>query len=82
HEAGAASPWRLADQPEKYRQGMLRGISGFAIRVTRLEGKFKLSQNRDAIDRGRVIAALRADGNADLAELMARREAEKAASAS
>lgn len=82
HEAGAAAPWRLADQPEKYRQGMLRGISGFAVRVTRLEGKFKLSQNRDTTDRARVIAALRDEGNADLAELMARREAESAKPAS
>jgi transcriptional regulator len=82
HEAGAASPWRLADQPEKYRQGMLRGISGFAIRVTRLEGKFKLSQNRDATDRARVIAGLRAEGNAELADLMAKRESQKAASVS
>jgi transcriptional regulator len=82
HEAGAASPWRLADQPEKYRQGMLRGISGFAIRVTRLEGKFKLSQNRDATDRARVIAGLRAEGNVELADLMAKRESQKAASVS
>jgi transcriptional regulator len=78
HEAGASEPWRLADQPEKYRQGMLRGISGFAIRVTRLEGKFKLSQNRDATDRARVIAALRAEGSLELADLMAKREAERA----
>jgi transcriptional regulator len=78
HEAGAANPWRLADQPEKYRQGMLRGISGFAIRVTRLEGKFKLSQNRDATDRARVIAALRAEGNVELADFMEKRESEKA----
>jgi transcriptional regulator len=78
HEAGAATPWRLADQPEKYRQGMLRGISGFAIRLTRLEGKFKLSQNRDATDRARVIAGLREEGNVELANLMAKREAETA----
>ncbi len=82
HEAAAAAPWRLADQPEKYRQGMLRGISGFAIRVTRLEGKFKLSQNRDATDRARVIAGLREEGNTDLADLMARREAESGSRAS
>ncbi len=82
HEAGAETPWRMADQPEKYRQGMLRGISGFAIRITRLEGKFKLSQNRDATDRARVIAGLRAEGNADLADLMAKREAEKTESKS
>jgi transcriptional regulator len=78
HESGAEAPWRLADQPEKYRQGMLRGISGFAIRVTRLEGKFKLSQNRDATDRARVIAGLREEGSAELADLMAGREAERA----
>ena len=78
HEAGAATPWRLTDQPEKYRQGMLRGISGFGIRLTRLEGKFKLSQNRDATDRARVIAGLREEGNVELANLMAKREAETA----
>ncbi len=78
HESSAEAPWRLADQPEKYRHGMLRGISGFAIRVTRLEGKFKLSQNRDATDRARVIAGLRAEGSTELADLMARREAESA----
>ena len=61
---------------------MLRGISGFAIRVTRLEGKFKLSQNRDAIDRALVIAGFRAEGNVELADLMARREAETAKPAS
>jgi transcriptional regulator len=76
HEEGANPPWRLADQPQKYREGMLRGISGFGIRLTRLEGKFKLSQNRDATDRTRVIAALREEGSHDLAELMAQREAE------
>jgi transcriptional regulator len=76
HESSAETPWRLADQAEKYRQGMLRGISGFAIRVTRLEGKFKLSQNRDATDRARVIAGLREEGSTELADLMARREVE------
>jgi len=50
--------------------------------VTRLEGKFKLSQNRDATDRARVIAALRAEGNVELADLMAKRESEKAAQVS
>src|SRR5262249_17329160 len=78
HEAGVETPWRLADQPEKYRQGMLRGISGFAIRVTRLEGKFKLSQNRDAGDRAPGIAALRQEGHIDLPGLLPKREAEGA----
>jgi len=49
--------------------------------VTRLEGKFKLSQNRSATDRQRVVAALREESDTlahDVAALMADREAEKA----
>ncbi len=77
HEGGRAAPWRLADEPADYAKGMVRGIIGFAIPVTRLEGKLKLSQNRSAADRGRVIAALRGEndpGAAAIAALMARRE--------
>lgn len=45
-------------QTEKYRQGMLNGIVAFEIEVTRLEGKFKLSQNRPEGDQQRVIESL------------------------
>jgi transcriptional regulator len=77
HEGGREAPWRLADQPADYTKGMVRGIIGFAIPVTRLQGKFKLNQNRDAVDRSRVIAALRGEsyqGAHDIAALMERRE--------
>jgi transcriptional regulator len=50
--------------------------------VTRLEGKYKLSQNRSATDRQRVMAALREERDTlahDVAALMAGREAEKTA---
>ena len=56
---------------------MLRGIVGVEIEVSRLEGKFKLSQNRPAEDRPRIIAALEQRDDAesrDLAALMRRRE--------
>jgi transcriptional regulator len=43
---------------ERYREGMLQGVVGFTISVTRLEGKAKLSQNRSAADQHRVSAAL------------------------
>lgn len=46
--------------PAKYTEGMLGGIVGVEIRVTRLEGKYKLSQNRTAVERERVTAALEA----------------------
>jgi transcriptional regulator len=56
---------------------MLGGIIGIEIAVRRLEGKFKLSQNRPASDRPRIIAALerRDDENSrDVAVLMRERE--------
>lgn len=78
YEADNTEPWRLAAQPANYLAQMLRGIVGFELAVTRLEGKFKLSQNRPAIDRPRIIAALDAAGDADaaaVAALMRQREA-------
>lgn len=42
----------------RYRDGMLRGVVGFTLDVTRLEGKAKLSQNRSADDQRRVAHAL------------------------
>jgi transcriptional regulator len=65
HEARNPVPWRMQDLPERYLQGMLKGIVGFDIAVARLEGKFKLSQNRPAADRPRIVAALEARGDAD-----------------
>jgi transcriptional regulator len=44
--------------PERYRAGMLQGVVGFTLTVTRLEGKAKLSQNRSAADQERVATAL------------------------
>ncbi|MGH7099346.1 MAG: FMN-binding negative transcriptional regulator [Stellaceae bacterium] len=77
HERGNPTPWRMADQPPDYLAMMVKGIIGFEIAVTRLEGKYKLSQNRPAGDRPRIIAALdgRGDGDAQaVARLMRDRE--------
>ena len=78
HEAREANPWRMQDQPAAFLDGMMNGIMGFEIAVTRLDGKFKLSQNRPAADRPRIIAALEARDDADshgVARLMREREA-------
>ena len=69
YEAGNPKPWRLSEQPAAYVSGMLANIVGFEIEVERLEGKFKLSQNRPA-EIPRVIAALEARGETALAALM------------
>lgn len=50
HEAGRPQPWKVADAPADYIDGMLKAIVGFALPIQRLEGKRKLSQNRNAED--------------------------------
>ncbi|MBD1997556.1 FMN-binding negative transcriptional regulator [Leptolyngbya sp. FACHB-541] len=56
YEADYKSHWHgLSDG---YRQGMMNGIIGFEMTVTRLEGKYKLSQNRSQTDQETVSAAL------------------------
>jgi transcriptional regulator len=72
YEAHRPQPWAM-ELPADYQQKMVRAIVGFEVPVARIEGKFKLSQNRPAEDRRNVIETLRA-GDADaqaLAEFMA-----------
>ena len=57
-ERGVAKPWALSDAPERYVETMLRGIVGFRFAITRLEGKWKMSQNREVQDRHGVVAGL------------------------
>jgi transcriptional regulator len=77
HEGGSLCPWRLDALPEDYLAHMLKGIVGFEIAVSRLEGKWKLSQNRPAEDHPRIIAALEEQGDAAamaIAQMMRKRE--------
>ena len=57
HESASPEPWKM-DLPPEYQDEMLSAIVGFEIAITRLEGKFKLSQNRPESDRPLVIEAL------------------------
>lgn len=70
HEAPRAQPWEMSEAPESYIESMLRGIVGFEIVIERLEGKYKLSQNRDGADRAGVREAFLREGRHDLAGLM------------
>lgn len=70
HEPPYQAQW--ADLPERYRIGMLNGIVAFTLTVTRLEGKFKLSQNRAPGEKRNLIAALEALGQPDSLELAGR----------
>jgi transcriptional regulator len=74
HEAPRAEPWSVSDAPADYIDGMLRAIVGFALPISRLEGKRKLSQNRAAGDIAGVKAGLassRDPGDRALADAMA-----------
>lgn len=58
HERGQPRPWSMDDAPEPFVAGQLRGIVGVVLRIERLEGKRKLSQNRPAADRQGAMAGL------------------------
>ena len=70
HEAGRDVPWMISDAPAGYIDSMLRGIVGFELSIQMLEGKWKLSQNRDEADRAGTREGLRRDGREDVARLM------------
>ena len=66
HESAYLDQWQA--MPNAYRRTMLAGIMGFRIPISRIEGKFKLSQNRAAEERRNVHAAHHA-GTGDQREL-------------
>lgn len=68
HEPAYVERWRT--MPEGFRRTMLAGIVGFRMPIERVQGKFKLSQNRAAEERRNVEAA-HAAGNDDQRELAA-----------
>lgn len=57
-EAGEPVPWKMGDAPADYISQMLGAIVGLEIEVTRLVGKWKLSQNKEAADRRGAAEAL------------------------
>ena len=58
HEGTRAEPWAVTDAPEKFVAAQLKGIVGLRLRISRIEGKRKMSQNRPEADRAGVIAGL------------------------
>jgi transcriptional regulator len=63
NEAANGTTWRMGGLTEEYLESMMRAIVAFEIPVDRLEGKAKLSQNRDATDQARVAEALAGSGD-------------------
>ena len=58
HEAQRAAPWSIDDAPADYIAAQMKAIVGIEIAIERLEGKWKLSQNKDEGDRQGVISGM------------------------
>jgi transcriptional regulator len=76
HEAGQALPWEVSDAPRDFTEQMLSRIVGIEIPISKLQGKWKVSQNRKVPDRLGVAAGLESqatDRSLAMAELVMRR---------
>jgi transcriptional regulator len=58
HESEREVPWRVADAPPEFIQNLLKAIVGVELTINRLEGKWKVSQNRPIADREGVVRSL------------------------
>ena len=63
HEAGRAEPWAVTDAPASFVDAQLKGIVGIEIPIRRIEGKWKVSQNRPEADRRGVAEGLHEAGD-------------------
>ena len=63
HEAERAEPWAVHDAPEAFIAAQLKAIVGIEIPITRIEGKWKASQNRPPADRTGVADGLEREGD-------------------
>ena len=68
-EKTEAMPWKLSDAPDSYIDVMTRGIVGFRFEIARLQGKWKMSQNRQTPDWEGVVKGLNARATGDDAEV-------------
>jgi transcriptional regulator len=69
-QAGDPKPWKMTDSSPEFIDQMLGNIVGIEVEITRMEGKWKLSQNREERDRTNAAEELRKRGDDDLAAAM------------
>ena len=69
YESDATGNWSMDALPDDYLGKMLGAIVAFEMPIERLQGKFKLSQNRQPKDREGAIKGLRQTGNAEAEEV-------------
>jgi transcriptional regulator len=71
-ERRRVTPWKVSDAPSDYIEGLLGSIVGVEVTLTRLEGKWKASQNRGEADRRGVAEGLEREGHAAMGRLVRR----------
>ena len=69
-EAGFDDPWAVSDAPDDFIERQMKGITVVEVVLTRLEGKWKMSQNRAPGDRQGVVDGLRGKGRQDVASIV------------
>ncbi|MES2353608.1 MAG: FMN-binding negative transcriptional regulator [Pseudomonadota bacterium] len=62
NEASFPQPWKIADAPHEYIEKLIGSIVGIEIVITKLYGKWKVSQNQPAQNRTTVVEGLQASG--------------------
>jgi transcriptional regulator len=70
HETGREPVWAVGDAPDAYIAQLLRAIVGFRLTITRLEGQWKMSQNKSATELDGVVQGLARDGADDILAIM------------
>ena len=81
-EGGRAQPWAVDDAPREYVDALARAVVGVELPIARLEGKWKMSQNRDARDAAGVAEGLAGSTDAverEVARIVAERLAARGA---
>jgi transcriptional regulator len=59
HEKSRPQPWSVSDAPADYLANQMKAIIGIEIPISRIDGKWKMSQNKDGADRNGVITGMR-----------------------
>lgn len=70
HEAAQSKPWRMTDGPKDFIDMMLKNIVGIEIEITRLSGKWKLSQNKESRDIHGAVEGLKEQGETVISDEM------------
>lgn len=71
HEAAFPQPWVVSDAPSDFIENIIQQIVGIEITLTRLLGKWKVSQNQPAENQRSIIQGLRKSGQVEMAGLVA-----------